>query len=249
MVGNDQAYRVHFTDPQVGWLDTLSARPYAYKSVDGAATWQQVPLPGPRGGWPKTGQFFVGAQATQGIGVIATVTTFAPTFGRSGIGASVVSYPPLTVRTFDGGVPVYYVYTTMTDTIPKADIATVDSKSRNGSSTQVQAPNQVQLGSLDGGSNWSLIAPPTPPGAIGYSDAQNWWWIGSGAWSASSDGGVTWTPSRNVGVPPPLPGSLQVLDTRHAWFGAMAGSRAVLMNTSDGGTHWQMSVLPAIKPS
>jgi photosystem II stability/assembly factor-like uncharacterized protein len=247
VVGNDQAYRVHFTDPQVGWLDTLSARPYAYTSADSGATWQQVALPGPRGGWPKTGQFFVGAQATQGIGVIATVTTFAPTFGRSGIGASVVSYPPLTVRTFDGGVPVYYVYTTMTDTIPKADIATVDSKSRNGSSTQVQAPNQVQLGSLDGGSSWSLIAPPTPPGAIGYSDAQNWWWIGSGAWSTSSDGGMTWTPSRNVGVPPPLPGSLQVLDAKHAWFGAMAGPRAVLMNTSDGGTHWQMAVLPAIK--
>jgi hypothetical protein len=27
----------------------------------------------------------------------------------------------------------------------------------------------------------------------------------------------------------------------------MAGARAVLLNTSDGGTHWQMAVLPAIK--
>jgi photosystem II stability/assembly factor-like uncharacterized protein len=248
VVAIDEAYRVHFTDPQVGWLDTLSARPYAYKSINGGATWQQLPLPGPSGGWPKTGQFFVGAQATQGTGVIATVANFAPTFGRSGIGASVVAYPPLTVRTFDGGVPVYYVYATMTDIIPKSDIATVDSKGRNGSSVQVQAPNQVQLGSLDGGSSWSVIALPTTPGAIGYSDAQNWWWIGSGAWSTSSDGGTTWTPSRNLGVPPPLPGSLQVLDARHAWFGAMAGSRAVLMSTIDGGIHWRMSILPAIKP-
>jgi photosystem II stability/assembly factor-like uncharacterized protein len=244
--GNDLAYRVHFTNPQVGWLDSLSARPYAYRSVDGGATWQQVPLPSPRGGWPATGQFFVGAQATQGIGVIATVASFAPPSGRSGVGATVVAYPPLTVRAFDGGVPVSYVYVTFVDTISSSAWSAADTKSRSGSSAQVQAPNQVQLGSLDGGLTWSFIAPPNAPGAIGYSDAQDWWWIGSGAWSTSSDGGTTWTPYRNAGVPQPLPGSLQVLDLRHAWFGAMAGTRAVLENTNDGGTHWQMSILPAI---
>jgi photosystem II stability/assembly factor-like uncharacterized protein len=244
--GNDLAYRVHFTNPQVGWLDSLSARPYAYRSVDGGATWQQVPLPSPRGGWPATGQFFVGAQATQGIGVIATVASFAPPTGRSGVGATVVAYPPLTVRAFDGGVPVSYVYVTFVDTISSSAWSAADTKSRSGSSAQVQAPNQVQLGSLDGGLTWSFIAPPNAPGAIGYSDAQDWWWIGSGAWSTSSDGGTTWTPYRNAGVPQPLPGSLQVLDPRHAWFGAMAGTRAVLENTNDGGTHWQMSILPAI---
>ncbi|HXN78822.1 MAG TPA: hypothetical protein VN965_08655 [Candidatus Dormibacteraeota bacterium] len=245
-LGNDLAYRVHFTDPQVGWLDSLSARPYAYNSVDAGATWRQVPLPAPRGGWPAAGQFFVAAQQTQGVGVIATVASFAPTSGRSGIGGSVVGYPPLTVRTFDGGVPVSYVYVTFVDTISNSAWSAADTKSRSGSSSQVQAPNQVQLGSLDGGSTWSVIAPPTAPGAIGYSDAQDWWWIGSGAWSTSSDGGTTWTPYRNVGVPQPLPGSLQVLDPRHAWFGALAGTRAVLMNTNDGGTHWQMTVLPVI---
>jgi len=248
VAGTDEAYRVHFTDSHVGWLDTLSARPYAYRSIDGGASWQQVPLPAPPGGWPKTGQFFVGAQATQGIGVIATVADFAPTFGRSGIGASVVAYPPLTVRTFDGGVPVYYIYATITDTIPKSDIATVDTKGRSGSSVQVQAPNQLQLGSLDGGTTWAFIAPPSATGAIGYSDAKNWWWIGSGAWSTSSNGGTTWTPYRNIAVPQPLPGSLQVLDARYAWFGAMAGTRAVLLSTYDGGTHWQMTILPAINP-
>jgi photosystem II stability/assembly factor-like uncharacterized protein len=248
-MGDDFAYRVHFTDQQVGWLDSLSARPYAYKSVDGGGTWRQIPLPAPRGGWPATGQFFVGAQATQGIGVIATVASFAPPSGRAGIGATVVGYPPLTVRAFDGGVPVSYVYVTFVDTISNSPWSTAGSRSSNGSPSEVQAPNQVQLGSLDGGSTWSVIAPPTAPGAIGYTDAQDWWWIGSGAWSTSSDGGTTWTPYRNVGVPQPLPGSLRVLDPRHAWFGALAGTRAVLVSTSDGGTHWQMSVLPALNPS
>jgi photosystem II stability/assembly factor-like uncharacterized protein len=248
-LGNDLAYRVHFTDAQVGWLDSLSSRPYAYKTADGGATWRQVPLPAPRGGWPATGAFFVGAQATQGTGVIATVASFATPSGRSGIGATVTSYPPLTVRTFDGGVPVSYIYVTFTDTIASSTWTAVDTKSRSGSATQVQAPNQVQLGSLDGGSTWGVIAPPKEAGAIGYSSAQDWWWIGSGAWSTSADGGTTWSPSRNLGVLQPLPGSLQVLDPAHAWFGAMAGTRAVLENTNDGGIHWYMTRLPDISAS
>lgn len=248
-VGNDIAYRVHFTNPRVGWLDSLSARPYAYKSVDGGTTWRQVPLPAPRGGWPASGQFFVAAEPTQGTGVTATVASFASPSGRSGIGASVVAFPPLTVRAFDGGVPVYYVYVTFVDTISTSAWSAADTKNRSGSAAQVPAPNQVQLGSLDGGSTWSVIAPPTAPGAIGYSDARHWWWIGSGAWSTSSDGGASWTPYRNLGVVEPLPGSLQMLDPDNAWFAAMAGTRAVLENTNDGGAHWQMTILPAINPS
>lgn len=247
--GNDVAYRVHFTNPQVGWLESLSAGPYAYKTVDAGASWRHVPLPAPRGGWPATGQFLVGAQPTVGIGVIATVATFAPLSGRSGIGASVISFPPLKVRTFDGGVPVSYVYATFVDTTSNSSWSAADSRSSSSSTTVVQAPNQVRLGSLDGGSNWSVITPPGAPGAIGYSDAQDWWWIGSGAWSTSSDGGTTWTPYHNLGVPEPLPGSLQVLDPMHAWFGAMAGTRAVLESTDDGGINWTMTILPALKPS
>jgi photosystem II stability/assembly factor-like uncharacterized protein len=247
VVGADQVYRVQFTNLRVGWLDTVSARPYAYKSVDGGTRWLQVPLPAPRGAWPATGQFFVAAQATQGIGVIATVVNFAPTSGRSGIGGTVVAYPPLTIRTFDGGVPVFYRYATFVDAIPNADLAAVSAENRTGSSSQVQAPNQVQLGSRDGGVTWSLIEPPNVPGAIGYSDALNWWWIGSGQWSTSSDGGTTWTPYRNLGVLAPLPGSLQVLDPMHAWFAAMAGTEAVLETTPDGGVHWEEIGLPIVK--
>ena len=248
-VGNDLVYRVHFIDSQVGWLDSLSARPDAYRTVDGGTVWRQVPLPAPPGGWPAAAQFFVAAQPTRGIGVIVTVTNFAPPSGPSGVGATVVADPPLPVRASGAGVPVSYVYLTMVDALTNSPWSAAGINGRNGPSSPVQAPNQVLLGSLDGGSTWSLIAPPTAPGAIGYTDAEDWWWIGSGAWSTSSDGGTTWTPYRNVGVPQPLPGSLQVLDPRHAWFGAMAGTRPALVSTNDGGAHWQTAVLPALNPS
>jgi photosystem II stability/assembly factor-like uncharacterized protein len=245
--GADQAYQVHFTNGSEGWLDSISTRPYAYRSDDAGATWRQVSLPAPAGGWPASAQFFVTAQPTEGVGVIVTVASFTPTVGRTGIGERVVAYPPLTVKAYDGGVPVSYTYLTLVDAIPKLGLWAAATQHRNGSS-QVQAPNQVQLGSLDGGLTWTVIAPPDGPGAIGYSDAADWWWIGSGAWATSSDGGTTWTPYRNVGVPQPIAGSLQVLDADHAWFGAMAGTTALLETTDDRGIHWEMVGLPPVNP-
>jgi photosystem II stability/assembly factor-like uncharacterized protein len=245
--GTDQAYQVHFTSGGEGWLDSISARPYAYRTEDAGATWQQVPLPTAPGGWPVAAQYFVTAQPTEGVGVIVTVASFTQMVGRTGIGEKVVGYPPLTVQAYDGGVPVSYTYVTLVDAIPRMGLWAAATQHRNGSS-QAQAPNQVQLGSLDGGHTWRFIAPPAGPGAIGYSDAANWWWIGSGAWSTSSDGGTTWTPYRNLGVPQPIAGSLQVLDADHAWFGAMAGTTAVLETTDDRGVHWEMVGLPPVNP-
>ena len=227
-VGN-QPYRVHFVDREVGWLDSASVMPVAYKSVDGGVTWRAVSLPAPSGGWPARGEFFVAAQPTRGVGVVATVVSLAPYASRSRAGEQVVSYPPLTIRSFDGGVPVWYSYSIFANATPGGDLRLL----------ATQAPHQVQLGSLDSGATWSVISPPNGSGAVGYSDAQTWWWIGSGAWSTSSDGGSTWTPTRHLGVIEPLPGSLQVLDSQTAWFGVMAGgTRALLERTADAGLHW-----------
>ncbi|MGH7763263.1 MAG: WD40/YVTN/BNR-like repeat-containing protein, partial [Candidatus Dormibacteraceae bacterium] len=230
----DQTYGVQFADATTGWLDSESNGPYAYRSVDAGVTWLRVPLPAPPSGWPPTGQFFVSARPTQGLGVVATVVNFPPAVGRSGLGATITWYPPLTVHTFDGGSPVSYTYTTVI-----TQMTTVPS-------SQSPAPNQVELGSLDAGATWNPIAPPSDPGAIGYSNARDWWWIGSGAWSRSSDGGATWTSRRNLGVPQPLPGSLQILDPKHAWFAAMAGTSPVLETTADAGVTWRMLLLPVM---
>jgi hypothetical protein len=46
-------------------------------------------------------------------------------------------------------------------------------------------------------------------------------------------------------VPAPLPESLQVVDATHIWFGAMAGTRALVEATDDGGVRWRMVILPA----
>src|SRR6267378_3781557 len=239
-------YRVQFVDAAVGWLDTVSARPLAHRSTDGGVSWIPVPLPAPGGGWPATGQFFVAAQATHGAGVVATVVNFVPYVGRTGVGEQVIAFPPLTVRAFDGGLPVVYRYATFVDASPGSDLRKAATGSTSGRYAQAYAPNQVQLGSLDGGLTWKVIEPPSGAGAIGYSDARNWWWIGSGMWSRSSDGGVTWTAARNIGLIEPLPGTLTLLDSKHAWYGAMAGNRAVLERTVDGGFTWEMIGLPVI---
>ncbi|MGA7913310.1 MAG: hypothetical protein WCC30_17415 [Candidatus Dormiibacterota bacterium] len=240
----DQPYRVQFAGLDEGWLDSVNAGPYAYRSRDAGATWTRVPLPAPPGGWPANGQFFVGARPTRGLGVVATVVNFPPIEGRHGVGAAVLVYPPLTVRAFDGGVPVTFTYATFIDTV--ASFGSVDITGTTLPITQSPAPNQVELGSLDGGATWTAIVPPTAAGAVGYSNAQDWWWIGSGDWATSSNGGTTWTPYRNLGVIAPLPGSLQVLDAGHAWFAAMAGWRPVLETTADGGVHWRALILPPI---
>jgi photosystem II stability/assembly factor-like uncharacterized protein len=67
-------------------------------------------------------------------------------------------------------------------------------------------------------------------------------------WSRSSDGGATWTVARNIGVIQPLPGTLTLIDPKHAWYGAMAGNHAVLERTVDGGFTWEMIGLPVITP-
>jgi photosystem II stability/assembly factor-like uncharacterized protein len=230
----DVAYQVQFSYNTTGWLTTAGSGPYAYKSSDFGETWQRIPLAAPAGGWPRSGQFFVTVQPTIGSGLVATVVNFAPIKGRTGIGAIIRAYPPLVVRAFDGGRPHTYTYSTFNDLVTGGPFA------------QEQAPNQVQLASVDGGASWSPIQVPSATGAIGYFNVRDWWWVGSGTMSRSFDGGVTWSGVEGTGVVEPLPGSLQVLDQNHAWFAA-SEPLPLLETTADGGGRWRMILLPAME--
>jgi photosystem II stability/assembly factor-like uncharacterized protein len=251
VLSGDWAYRLVFADSKVGWLYSRSAGPYAYKSDDAGTTWRRVALPAPAGGWPAapapsvlTETFFVAAHPTVGAGVMTTVIGVAPPNGRSSGGGVVVDYPPLKVGTFDGGQSVTYIY---------ADISPYRYASieyiNPGPFVATEPENQYQLSSVDSGHSWSAVSVPSNYGAVGYVDARNWWWIGSGARATSSDAGTTWGQIQGAGVPEPLPGSLQFIDASHAWFGAMAGTRALVEATDDGGIHWRMMMLPPITPS
>jgi len=243
----DQAFRVQFASQENGWLDSVNAGPYAYRSDDGGATWQRVALPAPSGGWPKTGQFLIAAHPTKGDGVVTDVINFQPAPGRSGGGGTVLAYPPLTVRTFDGGAQVQLIYATLIDNAPGGAAAQAPPSWWIGAAQAVaQAPGQVDLGSLDGGRSWGSVTLPADSGAIGYVDAADWWWIGLGEWSTSSDAGRTWARVRTIAVIEPLPATLQLLDRETAWFAALAGPRPVLETTDDGGVDWRMVLLPPI---
>jgi len=196
-----------------------------------------VALPTPRGAWPASGQFFVGVQPTSGGGALASIVYFPPVKGRSGVGGSIRAFPPLTVRVFDGGKPDTYTYTTVLDRLSI------------GGRAGAQAPNETVLSTVNNGTTWTPIRPPSGAGAIGYFDAADWWWVGAGSLSRTTDGGVSWTDPQTIGVVEPLPGSLQLLDGAHAWLAASVGSRPVLESTDDAGLHWRIVLLPAVADS
>lgn len=248
----DEALRIVFADLYRGWLYTVSSGPYAYATDNGGAAWGRVALPAPSGGWPAAPsgsptaeQFFVAPRPTMGAGVAATVVPITPPKGRSADGGTVLGYPPLTIRAFDGGGSVTYVYTTFGDASP---YRYTNILSEAGQVVAPTASGQVELTSLDWGSSWHIADVPLAYGAFGFIDALDWWWIGSGEWATSSDGGVTWSGNRPLGVIGPLPGSLQILDADHAWFGAMAGTRPMLEMTPDGGYEWIALFLPPLRP-
>ena len=250
VAAGDGAFRTVFADSQRGWLYSVSSGPYAYTTADGGATWRRVPLPAPTGGWPRATagslvpeEFFVAARPTIGPGVVAVVVPIAPPRGRTAEGGTIIGYPPLTIRAFDGGGSVTYFYRTLGDWSPYRYASVL---SDAGQVIAPLASGQVELSSLDGGSSWRTADVPSAYGAFGFTDALDWWWIGSGQWAKSSNGGVTWTETRPLGVVAPLPGSLQMLDGNHAWFGAMAGSRPMLQTTADGGYYWMAIGLPPI---
>jgi photosystem II stability/assembly factor-like uncharacterized protein len=231
----DRAFQVHFSSPSTGWLTVSGAGGYAYQSNDAGVTWSRLELPPPVGGWPRTGEFLVAVQPTFGGGAVATVVYFPPLKGRTGIGGNIRAFPPLAVRSFDGGRPHTYLYATLIDQLA------------GGPWTQEQAPNQVELSTVDNGASWKIIAPPSPSGAIGFFDASNWWWLTAGQSSKSRDGGATWSDPKEAGVVAPQPGTLRVLDRNHAWFAGSGDRRPVIEGTDDGGLSWRLLRLPAIE--
>src|SRR5579859_456950 len=240
-----QAFAVSFTDQRNGWLDAVAPGPYVYATVDAGTTWRRLTLPTPATGWPvPRGSFFVAARPTLGNGVIATVVNSANINGRAGAGSTVVTYPPLTVRTYDGGSPVTFIYTTLVDASSDGILHIYDAVHKPGPATQVQPAGQIGMRSTDGGATWTSFVPPAPGGTIGYAGAMNWWWIGQGVRSKTDDGCQTWSPSEANAVPDPLPGSLVVLDARHAWVSGVSVSGPLLFTTSDGGEHWTPVRLP-----
>jgi photosystem II stability/assembly factor-like uncharacterized protein len=221
----DRAFTVQFSYLTTGWLATASSGAYAYKSNDFGATWSRVALPVT--GIPQpSGRFFVDVQRTSGKGAIASVV------GRSGNSGTIRAFPPLTAPFYDGSRPSYYVFTTAIDQIV------------GGTFGVGQAPVEELLSSLDNGNSWVPIEPPSTSGVLGYFDASRWWWVGSGRWSISDDGGATWTGPRVVGVVEPQPGSLQVVDRDDAWFASAGGP--MLETTYDGGAHWRLVRLPPL---
>ena len=251
VITGDWAFRIVFADPLRGWLYSLSAEPYAYTTADGGATWRQVELPAPPQGWPKAPsgspiqeEFFIAAHPTAGAGVAAAVVPIAPPGGLFSGGATLIGYPPLTVRAFDGGGEVTFAYRTFGDSSPYRYTSILSE-----AGVLPVTPNQVELSSLDGGSSWKAAPVPLAYGAVGYADALDWWWVGAGSWATSSDGGVTWTGLRPLSVPAPLPGSLQVLDADHAWFASVGSSAPVLLATDDGGHEWRTVSLPLLGPT
>jgi hypothetical protein len=253
VLAGDGALRIVFADMYRGWLYSVSSGPYAYATDNGGAAWRRVPLPAPSSGWPTAPvgspipeEFFVAARPTVGRGVVATIVPVAPPKGRSPDGGTLLGYPPLTIRAFDGGGSVTYIYTTFGDGSP---YRYTNILSEAGQVIAPIASGQVELSSLDGGYSWKNADVPSAYGAFGFVDALDWWWIGSGEWATSSDGGVNWTGTRPLGVLAPLPGSLQVLDADHAWFGAMVGSRPMLEMTPDGGYEWIAISLPPLRPT
>ena len=224
----DQVFEASFTYFTTGWLSSANDGPYAYKTSDFGQTWTRIPLPAPPGGWPNGGTFLVAVQPTSDGGVTATVVFFPTLQGRKGQGAKIRDFPPLTVRAFDGGRSVTYFYATpigsgVTTSVPQA-----------------VPPNQTQLTTRDNGASWSPISAPSTGGAVGYLDAADWWWVGSGRQAVTGDGGETWSATAGIDVQAPLPGSLQILDRLHAWLIGTYRSRAVLEATADGGRHWRM---------
>ena len=243
---SDWAYRVAFTSVNDGWLYTRSNAPYAYQTHDAGRSWGRIAFPPPPGGWlastdgsVPTLTYLVEPHPTIGSGIVATLTVEgSPRNNQTSDGPVLADSPVRNVRTFDGGGSMTSVY---------ADVSpyTFSFSSTSSRAVGTQVANQFQLSSVDGGHSWKAISMPSVFGAVGCFDALNWWWIGPGVQSKTSDAGSTWSPIHSLQVPAPLPDSFQIIDGTHVLFGAMVGAAPLVEGTDDGGVSWRTILLPA----
>jgi photosystem II stability/assembly factor-like uncharacterized protein len=240
-----QPFAVAFTDAEHGWLDAVAPAPVAYATSDGGASWRPIALPTPRGGWPvPSGWYFVAVRPTVAGGLIASVVNAAHVNGRDASGAAVLNYPPLTVRAYDGGSAVVYVYSTLADSA----FAGINAESRPGPFGAIPPAAQVLMSSLDDGLSWRAASAPSAGGTLGFASALDWWWIGPGKVATSGDAGASWSAVEDGKIEQPVAGSLVVVDAAHAWLIALVKSAPILFSTADSGGHWSVVKLPAVSP-
>lgn len=94
----------------------------------------------------------------------------------------------------------------------------------------------------DGGDNWNLITGPNNPvgGFYHFKDANNGWLIGANDVTEggvlnifhTTNGGLSWElQASNIGSS----NAIYMIDLMHGW---VVGKNGLIMNTTDGGSHW-----------
>jgi photosystem II stability/assembly factor-like uncharacterized protein len=259
-LGDGYIFTADFVDPNHGWLlaQASTVGELLFRTEDGGKTWSAlgsavldedwaygVAFADPIHGWLYSQSAGAYAYKSDDAGTTwHRVALPAPPASRSAASPASASAEKFFVAvnpTEDGGLTA-----TLVDGAPPTSLGPLGAAPIYPADLNAAPAKLVQLSSVDAGRSWNPISSPSTNGTIGYIDAFNWWWIGSGARSTSSDAGRSWSPIRTVGVPEPLPGSLHFTDATHAWFGAMGGTRPVVENTDDGGLDWTMIPLPSI---
>src|ERR1700674_788636 len=230
-----QVNLVTFSDPSHGWLLASEPDPgllrHFLATTDGGSTWTEL-------AWPKGAAW----ANDGGAGHLQ--------FRRPGEGwlAAVGAPEPTVYSTVDGGaswepnvLPHPSGADLATDTIVGL-LPGVGVIAYTDYSVQRVAINSFAYTSIDGGTTWRSVTPPTgaPVWNVTFQDTSHWWVTFLGTVWESSDAGQSWKSvyqQLDNWVFQP-----QFVDVKHGWadlFMTRAeGQPGGLAMTSDGGLHW-----------